>query len=188
MQISIIAAVSANGVIGSDNDMPWHIPEDLRRFKEITSGHHVIMGRNTYESIGKPLPNRTNIIITRNKDYKADGCIVVHTLQEALGYSRDKKEKEVFIIGGGQIYDQTIQMANKIYLTRIQEVVKGDTYFPFIDFEKTWTIENLEAHRHVYEQVDVKPEDKKQISSEYAEFLNGQVNFEFMNLVRKARD
>lgn len=125
--ISIIAAISKNGVIGNNNKLLWHIPEDFARFKKITSGHPVIMGRKTFESIGKPLSNRTNIIITRDENYKTEGCLVVHSLEEAIKLANGKK---IFIIGGGQIYKQAITFADKLYLTVIKKDFSGDTYFP----------------------------------------------------------
>lgn len=125
--ISIIAAISQNLVLGKDNKLLWHIPEDFARFKKITSGHPVIMGRKTFESIGKPLSNRTNIIITRDENYKTEGCLVVHSLEEAIKLANGKK---IFIIGGGQIYKQAISLADKLYLTVIKKDFSGDTYFP----------------------------------------------------------
>jgi dihydrofolate reductase len=144
MKISIIAAVSENSVIGQKGKIPWHIPEDLKRFKKITSGHHVIMGRKTFEAIGHPLPNRTNIIITRNKqslllrnkNYEAPGCKVVNSLQEALSASKISKEREVFIIGGEQIYKLALPIADEIYLTQVHHIFKGDAFFPKIDTGK----------------------------------------------------
>lgn len=141
MKISLIAAISENNVIGKDNSLPWHIPEDLKRFKEITSGHPVIMGRKTYESIGRLLPNRVNIIITRDKDYKVEGAVVVHTLDEAIAEAsaphpdllpQEEKEEveEVFILGGGQIFEQAMDIADKLYLTIVHTEIEGDVYFP----------------------------------------------------------
>ncbi len=135
--ISIIAAISQNLVLGKNNKLLWHIPEDLARFKKITSNHPVIMGRKTFESIGKPLPHRTNIIITRDENYKTEGCLVVHSLEEAIkrvkGMPAGAKAmagKKIFIIGGGQIYKQAITLADKLYLTVIKKDFSGDTYFP----------------------------------------------------------
>lgn len=125
--ISIIAAISENRVIGNNNKLLWHIPEDFARFKKITSNHPVIMGRKTFESIGKPLSNRTNIIITHDENYKTEGCLVVHSLEEAIKKAVGKK---IFIIGGGQIYQQAISLADKLYLTVIKKNFTGDTYFP----------------------------------------------------------
>lgn len=131
MIISIIVAVAKNNVIGNNNGLIWHLPVDLKYFKEKTSGHHIIMGRKNYESIGKPLPNRTSIIITREKNYRADGCIIVNSLEQAVG--KVKNDPEPFIIGGGQIYSQAIDIANRLYITKIHADFEGDTFFPHID-------------------------------------------------------
>jgi len=135
MMISIIVAVAEHNVIGKDNKLIWHLPKDLKHFKETTTGHFVIQGRKTYESFGKPLPNRTNVIITRDKNYKAEGCIVVNSLQEALDIAIN--EKEVFIIGGGKIYEQAMSIADRIYLTKVHHSFEGDTFFPEINI-KEW--------------------------------------------------
>ena len=131
--ISIIVAAAENNVIGRNNELIWHISEDLKYFKRTTSGHTVIMGRKTFESIGKPLPNRTNIIISRDTELKPDGCIVVSSLHEAI--SRTNPEEESFIIGGGSIYCESIEVADKLYLTRIYHKYEGDTFFPEIGDE-----------------------------------------------------
>ena len=128
MIVSLIAAAAENNVIGKDNDLIWHLPEDLKHFKRTTSGHTVISGRKTYESYGKPLPKRKNIIITRDSNYEAEGCIVVHSLEEALELV--KEEEEVFIIGGGEIYRQALPVADRIYLTRVHAKPEGDACFP----------------------------------------------------------
>lgn len=130
MEISIIVAIAEKGVIGGGNELLWHIPDDLKRFKRITSGHSVIMGRKTFESIGKPLPNRRNIVITRNPEFRAEGIEVANSLNVALGLT--KTEDEVFIIGGGEIYRQALPMATKLYITRVHANFEGDTYFPEI--------------------------------------------------------
>lgn len=143
-KISIIAAISENRVIGNENKLLWHIPEDMKRFKKLTTGHAVIMGRKTYESIGKPLPKRTNIIITRDEDYKTEGCLVVHSLAEAIRLAKelpaDAKAmagKKIFIIGGGQIFEQAIKLADKLYLTTVEGEFAGDTFFPdYANFKK----------------------------------------------------
>ena len=131
MTISIIAAVSENGVIGSKNKLPWHLPADLKHFKDLTIGHHVIMGRKTYESVGKPLPNRTTIIITRQSDFLADGCIIVNSLEAAIHAVRN--DKEPFICGGAEIYKTALKIAGKMYLTKIHKDFEGDAFFPEID-------------------------------------------------------
>lgn len=137
MVISIIVAVAENNVIGDNNSLIWHIPNDLKRFKTITMGHAVIMGRKTFESIGKPLKGRKNLIITRQKNYHAEGCQVVFSLEEALGLL--KNEKEVFIIGGGEIYRNAFSIANKIYLTKVHKKFNGNTLFPEIPMEQ-WDV------------------------------------------------
>ena len=129
MNISIIVAMSKNRVIGRDNDMPWHLSNDLKNFKRITMGKTVIMGRLTYQSIGRPLPNRKNIVLSRN--LVDTNVLIFNNLQEVLNFSKD--EDEVFIIGGEDIYRQTINKANKIYLTTIDEEIAGDKHFPDID-------------------------------------------------------
>jgi len=133
--ISIIVAVAQNNVIGKNNDLLWHIPRDMKHFKETTTGHHIISGRKTFESFGKPLPKRTNIIITRNKNYLQDGCIVVNSLENAINYA--KNDTEIFIIGGGEIYKQALNYADRIYLTKVHHSFDGDTFFPEIN-PKEW--------------------------------------------------
>ncbi len=127
-KISIIVAMAKGRVIGKDNDMPWHLPADLQHFRQKTLDKPVIMGRKTYESIGRPLPKRHNIIVSRNKDYKVEGCDVVASLEEAVKIAGDVEE--LFIIGGGFLYDQTIGQADRLYLTFIDLTVEGDTLFP----------------------------------------------------------
>lgn len=129
--ISIIAAVSSNGVIGKEGKLPWYIPEDLKHFKKLTSGNVVIMGRKTYESIGKPLPNRVNIVITRDKNKIINGCITVNSIEEAI--RKAGNDKQIFIIGGGEIYKKSLNFANKIYLTKVHQNIEGDTYFPTLN-------------------------------------------------------
>ena len=131
--ISIIAAVANNGVIGSNNNLPWYIPEDLKHYKQITTGHTLIMGRKTFESImkslGKPLPNRKNVVVTRNIGYKVpDGVLVYSSLEDALEAVKD--DGEIFINGGGELYAQTIDKADRLYLTEVHEDKDGDVYFP----------------------------------------------------------
>ena len=136
MIISQIVAVSTNGVIGKDNDLIWRLSSDLKYFKKVTTGHHIIMGRKNYESIGRPLPNRTSVIITRNKDYQADGCVIVNSLSEALNVARDNGETEACIIGGGEIYNMSLAITDKVYLTEVHEEFEGDTYYPALDKSK----------------------------------------------------
>ncbi len=132
---TIIAAIAANNALGKDNDLIWHLPADLIRFRKITTGHHIIMGRNTFESIGKPLPNRTTVIITRNREYKAPGCIVVHSLQHALDIA--KNDPQPFIIGGAQIYEEAIHCADQLDITEVHAEFEADVFFPKID-RNTW--------------------------------------------------
>lgn len=147
MNISIIVAVSINGVIGKDNKLPWHLPADMAFFKEKTNGHCVITGRKNYESIPekyRPLPNRTNIVITRQKDYKAPGAIVVHSIEEAMVEAQKTSHPEIFIIGGAEIYNQALALdfVDTIYLTQIHYVFEGDTYFPELHGEAWHEIAN----------------------------------------------
>ena len=125
--VSVIVAVAENGVIGDKNSLLWHISEDLRNFKRVTSGHPVFMGRKTFESLGRPLPNRKNVVITR-QDITIEGCEVVHSLDEALGLF--SAEEEVFVIGGAQIYREAMPLADRFYLTRVHHSYQGDTSFP----------------------------------------------------------
>lgn len=137
MIISLIAALAENRVIGKNNDLPWRLPDDMKFFMETTKGHYVIMGRKNYDSLKdkyKPLPNRTNIVVTRQKDFKAPGCIVVNDIEKSLDIAKQHNEREAFVIGGAEIYKLTLQKANKLYLTEIKAEVEGDTYFP--DFNK----------------------------------------------------
>ena len=135
--ITVIAAIATNNALGKDNDLIWHLPADLKRFKKVTTGHYIIMGRNTYESIGKPLPNRTTIIITRNKNYFKEGCLIANSLEQAVEMS--KEEAQVFIIGGAQIYKETIakNLAQQLDITLVHKDFEADVYFPEID-AKIW--------------------------------------------------
>ena len=139
--VSIIVAVAANGVIGDKNSLLWHISEDLRFFKRTTSGHPVIMGRKTFESLGRPLPNRTNVVISRTID-SIEGCIVVRSLEEAVALF--PAEEEVFVIGGAQIYALALDIADRFYLTRVGHDYEGDTSFPKWD-ETKWELKQREA-------------------------------------------
>lgn len=130
--ISLIAAMSQNGVIGVNNQLPWHLSADLKRFKQVTMGKPIIMGRKTYESIGKPLPGRDNYVITRNKNFQAAGCIVTHSLTDAI--KACDKTAEIMIMGGANIYAQALPMADKLYLTIIEKDYEGDTFFPDMNY------------------------------------------------------
>ncbi|NJM79474.1 MAG: dihydrofolate reductase [Flavobacterium sp.] len=141
---TIIAAAAENNALGKDNDLVWHLPNDFKRFKALTTNHFIIMGRKTFESFPKPLPNRIHIIITRQKEYIVpEGCLVVSSLEKAMDLC--PKEEENFIIGGGQIYKQSIKLANKIELTRVHTTVEADTFFPEIN-EKEWKLTTSEFH------------------------------------------
>lgn len=146
MIVSLIVAVSENNVIGKDNDLIWSLPDDMKFFKKTTKGHFVIMGRKNYESIPerfRPLPNRTNVIITRQTNFRAKDCLVVNDIHQALELAKKAQEQEAFIIGGGQIYQLALQMdlVDRIYLTRIHDEFEGDTFFP--ELSEQWK----EVHR-----------------------------------------
>ena len=136
-EITIIAAASENNVLGKNNKLIWHIPDDLKRFKDLTLGHSIIMGRKTFESITKPLPQRKNIILTRNKNYKAKGTLIAHSVKEALDFC--KNDNQPFIIGGGEIYNLFIDISDRIELTRIHQSYNGDAFFPDI-LEEKWKL------------------------------------------------
>ena len=131
MMISLICAASQNGVIGVENSLPWRLPADLKRFKRLTLGHHIVMGRKTFESIGRPLPGRTSVVLTRLKDYEASGCLIASSLEEALSLARD--DDEIFIIGGASVYQQALELADRIYLTILHQDFEGDTLMFEVD-------------------------------------------------------
>lgn len=149
--ITIIAAAGENNELGKDNDLVWHLPNDFKRFKQLTTGHHIIMGRKTFESFPKPLPNRVHIVITRNKNYQKEGIIVVSSIEEAL--EKAKEDSQPFIIGGGEIYKQSLPFAKKMELTRVHGTFEADTFFPDVD-KDDWRLLNKEFHekdeRHKY--------------------------------------
>jgi dihydrofolate reductase len=151
--LTLIAATSTNNALGKDNQLVWHLPDDFKRFKALTSNHFIVLGRKTFESFPKPLPNRTHVIITRNRNYEApEGCIVVSSLEKAIEVC--PKEEEVFIIGGGEIYKQSIDVADKIELTRVHTEVEADTFFPEID-PKKWKVvfeeQHLKDEKHAFD-------------------------------------
>ncbi len=156
MKISMIAAVGKNRVIGKDNDLIWHLPDDMAYFMKTTTGHIVIMGRKNFESIPdkyRPLPNRTNIIITRQDDYVAPGTEIVHSIEEALESARNADQEEVFIIGGGEIYSLGLPYSDLLYLTEIDESFDGDAFFPEVDFSEWDEISRIhhpKDDRHKY--------------------------------------
>lgn len=162
--ITIVVAMGIKNEIGADNQLLWHLPEDLKHFKEITSGHPIIMGRKTYESIGKPLPNRTNIVVSRKKNWFEEGVLIVGSLKEALKFAK-KIDENIFVIGGGNIYEQTIDLADKLEVTLVKTEQKADIFFPKIDL-KVWekTSENCVSkdEKHAYDfcfQTFVKKEN-----------------------------
>ena len=141
---SIIVAKADNNAIGKDNQLIWHMPADLKHFKNTTMGHHIIMGRKTFESQKRPLPGRTSIVITRDKNYKAEGCIIVHSLEDAFKIGEDNKQEEVFILGGAEIYKLAIPFTDKIYLTEIKSTFEADTFFPTFNMEEWEEIKRSE--------------------------------------------
>lgn len=154
-KISLMAAIaSENRALGKDNKLIYKIPDDLERFKNLTSGHTIIMGRKTFESIGRPLTNRTNIVISSDPNYKAEGITVVHSLDEALG----QLQGEIFIIGGGQIYQEAIGLADKLYLTVVEGNPEADTFFPdYSDFKKViWQSEELQSDGFKYKFLELE--------------------------------
>lgn len=142
-RLSIIVAIANDGVIGVDNTLPWHLPEDLKRFKALTMGHHIIMGRKTYDSLGRLLPGRTTVIVTRNEGYHVEGALIAHSLEQALALC--KNDDEVFLIGGAELYQAGLSLANKLYITEIDLAVAGDAYFPEIPSSQ-WQETAREAH------------------------------------------
>lgn len=156
MIISMIAAMGSNRVIGKDNDIPWHLPDDFKYFKNTTKGHHVIMGRKNWESLPhqfQPLPNRPNIVITRQSDYQANGAQVVQTLEEALDIAKSNGEDEAFIIGGGEIYRMGLDISDKIYLTEIAADFEGQVTFPEFSKEiwnETKRLHHPKDERHLF--------------------------------------
>jgi dihydrofolate reductase len=156
---TIIAAIAENNALGKDNDLIWHLPADLIRFRKTTSGHHIIMGRNTYESIGKPLPNRTTVIITRNKNYTAEGCIIVNSIEAALGVA--ESDESPFIIGGAQIYNDAINLVDQLDITEVHHHFEADVYFPTIDLT-IWR----ETKRETFE-----PDEKNSYSYSFVSYV-----------------
>jgi dihydrofolate reductase len=164
--IVLMAAIGRNRELGFGNKLPWHLPDDLKRFKEITRGHSIIMGRKTYESIGKALPERKNIVITRNADYKAPGAVVVGSIEEAFKETGAAAGEDVFVIGGGEIYRLALPYADKMYLTFVDAEIPADTYFPEFN-ENEWRItgavpheaDEKHAHRFVFKTYERKKEN-----------------------------
>jgi dihydrofolate reductase len=150
--VIIIAAAAENNALGKDNQLLWHLPDDFKRFKQLTTGHYIIMGRKTFESFPKPLPNRTHVVISRQKNYRPEGCIVVESIEDAL--AAVPVEEDVFIIGGGEIYRQSLELTDKIELTRVHANFDADTFFPHIDVMQ-WQLLETEYHaqdeKHAYD-------------------------------------
>lgn len=161
MIISLIVAMDEKGGIGKNNRLPWHLSSDLKRFKAMTLGHHVLMGRKTYQAIGKLLPGRVMIVVTHRKGYHPEGCLVVNSLEAAIKVADDNHESELFIIGGGEIFDQTLDMADKIYLTSVHTKVDADVFFPKIDKSK-WRLVSSE---------ETAPEEKDEYGSDFKKFI-----------------
>lgn len=147
LTISLIVAVAKKGVIGVNNTLPWHLPEDLKRFRALTTGHHIIMGRKTYESLGRLLPDRTTVIVTRNKNYMVEGALIAHSMQDAIKLC--KNDAEVFIIGGAELYKEGLKLAQQLYITEVDLDVPGDAFFPDLDFSE-W--QEMERDVHMSEK------------------------------------
>lgn len=144
MRLSMIAALSTNGVIGRDSGIPWRQSTDLKRLKALTMGHHIIMGRKTFDTIGRPLPGRTNVVITRQPDFSAEGVVVVSSLEDAIRLVAEAGDSEPFIAGGAQIYELAMHRADRMYLTRIHADIPGDTFFPEFDDVSEWHLTDAE--------------------------------------------
>ncbi|MFO8146737.1 MAG: dihydrofolate reductase [Gillisia sp.] len=141
--LTLIAAAGDNNELGKNNDLVWHLPDDFKRFKKLTSGHHIIMGRKTFDSFPQPLPNRTHVVITRQENFKKPGIIVVHSLERAIELTKD--DPQPFVIGGGEIYKMAMDVADKIELTRVHGEFEADTFFPEID-KSQWKLVSEEFH------------------------------------------
>lgn len=145
-KLSLIAAVAENGVIGLDNALPWHLPEDLKRFRALTTGHHIIMGRKTYESLNRLLPDRTTVIVTRNPQYHVPGALVANSLTSAIELC--SADPEIFLIGGAELYKEGLELADRLYLTEVHQPFDGDAYFPSWD-RRQWREISRERHTSV---------------------------------------
>ena len=141
--LSLIVARAKNNVIGLNNTLPWHLPEDLKRFRALTTGHHIIMGRKTYESLGRLLPNRTTVIVTRNPQYRVEGALMAHSLDDAMALCKD--DEEPFLIGGAELYQTGLAKATKLYITEVDLDVTGDAFFPEVDFNH-WQLAEQKQH------------------------------------------
>jgi len=147
MILSAIVAVSDNLAIGVDNDLPWHMPADLKYFKDTTRGYHVLMGRKSFDSIGRPLPGRTNIILTRQKDFYHSGVTTVHNISDGINYAREKGVDKLFVLGGANVYNQTKELWDELHITRIKTQVNNATaFFPELDYSK-WSLESEDTYK-----------------------------------------
>lgn len=152
--LSLIVAISKNNVIGINNTLPWHLPEDLKRFRLLTMGHHIIMGRKTYESLGRLLAGRTTVIVTRNKHYKLEGALIAHSLQDALALCEN--DDEAFVIGGAELYQDGLNLVDKLYVTEVDLTVSGDAFFPAVDlnhWQETSRESNISAQGLPYSYI-----------------------------------
>ncbi len=178
MRISIIVAVAENGVIGHEDGLPWRLSSDLKRFKATTMGHPMIMGRKTYESIGKPLPGRTSIVVTRDPAYVAEGCLVANGVDDALRLAGESGLPEVFIIGGQQIYSLTLERVERLYWTSVCATPTGDTYFPAIDWND-WEMQS---------ETLIRADEKNEFATKYQIFDRVQRNESIENRKRPEND
>ena len=161
--ISLIVAMDRNNLIGVNNQLPWHLPNDLKYFKRVTTGHPIVMGRKTRDSIGRNLPNRENVIITRNPAYQCEDCTILHSVQEFYEWSKEKQAEEIFIIGGAELFAETIKKTDRLYITQIDHNFAGDTFFPALNWqewklvsEKKGEVDEQNIYPHtflVYERV-----------------------------------
>ena len=162
--INIVVAKASNNVIGAKNDLIWHLPNDLKHFKSLTSGHPIIMGRKTYESLGRPLPNRTNIVVTRDQNWNAEGIEIVSSLSKAIEVAKTIAD-DIYVIGGGNIYKQAMEFTDILYITEVHHEFDGDTYFPEIDNDEWEEVEREdfkkdEEHPYAYSFVTYKKAEK----------------------------
>jgi dihydrofolate reductase len=154
LPLAIVVAMNRSRVIGLNGELPWHIPEDLRHFRRVTMGHAILMGRTTHESIGRALPGRTNVVITRQKGAHFEGCQVANSIEEAIEIARSGGDDEPRIIGGGTIYEQALGMITKLFITEVDLVVEGDTFFPQIDWSEWTEVANREGDGVVYRTLE----------------------------------
>lgn len=162
MEIILVAAVAENDALGKDNEMIWHLPDDFKHFKSLTTGHFILMGRKTFESFPKPLPNRTHLIISRNTDYKVpENCFVFQSIDEAIQFAENQKQEKLYVIGGGEIYKQTIHLATELSITEVRESFEADAYFPGIDKSIWKSVEVVhhtidEKHKYAFDIITYK--------------------------------